>query len=73
MKNVPPKGAVLAAHRHLGAFLDRVGDVGLDLLDRLHVDQRPDHCTRLEAVGDLHGTVVSASRLVKASWTPSCY
>ena len=26
----------------------------LDLLDRLHVDERPDHGTRLEPVGDLH-------------------
>jgi hypothetical protein len=30
--------------------------VGLDLLHRLHVDQWADHCTRLEAVGDLHRT-----------------
>ena len=26
----------------------------LDLLDRLHVDERPDYGTRLEPVGDLH-------------------
>jgi hypothetical protein len=26
----------------------------LDLLDRLHVDQWPDHRARLDAVGDLH-------------------
>jgi hypothetical protein len=40
----------------LAPFFDGVGDVRLDLLDRLHVDQRPDHGTRLEPVGDLHGT-----------------
>jgi len=28
--------------------------VRVDLLDRLHVDQRPDHGARLEPVGDLH-------------------
>src|SRR4029077_10707415 len=38
-------GALAAGH-HLGALLDRVGDVRLDLLDRLHVDQRPDDGTR---------------------------
>ena len=31
----------LAAGDHIGPFLDRVGDVRLDLLDRLHVDQGP--------------------------------
>ncbi len=46
----------LAAGDDLGAFLDRIGDVRLDLLDRLHFDQRPDHRTRLEPVGDLHCT-----------------
>jgi hypothetical protein len=30
--------------------------VRLDLLDRLHVDQRADHRARLEPVGDLHRT-----------------
>jgi len=30
--------------------------VRLDLLDRLHVNERTDHRTRLEAVGDLHRT-----------------
>jgi hypothetical protein len=44
----------LAAGDDFGAFLQGVGDVRLDLLDRLHVDQRPDHRTRLEAIGDLH-------------------
>src|SRR6202011_487889 len=44
----------LAAGDDLGALLDRVGDVRLDLLDRLHVDQGADHRTRLEPVGDLH-------------------
>ena len=34
--------------------LDRAGDVRLDLLDRLHVNQRADHRTWLEAVGDLY-------------------
>jgi hypothetical protein len=31
--------------------------VRLDLLDRLHVDQRTDHRSRLEPVGDLHRAV----------------
>jgi hypothetical protein len=44
-------GGMLAAGHDLGAFFDRVGDVRLDLLDRLHVDQRPDHPTRLSPVG----------------------
>jgi hypothetical protein len=47
-------GGALAAGDHLGALFQRVGDVRLDLLDRLHVDQRPDHRTRLEPVGNLH-------------------
>ena len=34
-------GGALAAGDHLGALLDGVGDVRLDLLDRLHVDQGP--------------------------------
>jgi hypothetical protein len=34
--------------------LTGIGDVRLDLLDRVHVDQRADHGTRLEPVGDLH-------------------
>ena len=46
----------LAAGDDLGALLDGVGDVRLDLLDRLHVNQRADHRTRLEPVGDLHRT-----------------
>jgi hypothetical protein len=45
-----------AAGHHLGAPPDRVRDMRLDLLDRLHVDQRSDHRTRLEPVGDLHRT-----------------
>src|SRR5258708_32767084 len=60
-KKLPPTsmlmgGGALAAGDHLGALLDGVGDVRLDLLDRLHVDQGADHGTRLEPVGDLHGT-----------------
>jgi hypothetical protein len=46
----------LAAGDDLGALLDGVGDVRLDLLHRLHVDQRADHRTRREPVGDLHRT-----------------
>jgi hypothetical protein len=38
----------------MGALLDGVGDVRLDLLDRLHVDQWPDHRTRLDPICDLH-------------------
>jgi len=32
--------------------------VSFDLLDRLHVDQRANHRTRFEPVGDLHRTSV---------------
>jgi hypothetical protein len=46
--------AALAADDDFGALLQGVGDVGFDLLDRLHVDQGPDHRARLEPVGDLH-------------------
>jgi ParB family chromosome partitioning protein len=53
-KKLPPCAARFAAQDDLGALLDGVGNVRLDLLDRLHVDQRPDHRARLEAVGDLH-------------------
>src|SRR5438270_7670192 len=49
-------GGPLAAGDHLGALLQGVGDVRLDLLDRLHVDQWPDHRAGLEPVGDLHRT-----------------
>jgi hypothetical protein len=38
----------------MGALLDGVGDVRPDLLDRLHVDQWPDHRTRLDPICDLH-------------------
>jgi hypothetical protein len=38
----------------VAGHLQRVGDVRLDLLDRLHVDQPPDHCAGLEPVGDLY-------------------
>jgi hypothetical protein len=68
-KKLPPglycrSGGALAAGDNLGAFLDRIGDVRLDLLDRLHVDQRPDHRTRLEPVGDLY----RARRSRRAAW-----
>jgi len=58
-KKLPPNlyvdaGGALAAGDDLGALLDGVGGVRLDFLDRLHVDQRADHRTRLEPVGDLH-------------------
>ena len=60
-------GGAPAAGDHLGALLDSIGDVRLDLLDRLHVDQGPDHGTRLEAVGDLHGTGGLGEALGEAS------
>jgi hypothetical protein len=61
------RGALAAGH-HLGALLDGVGDVGLDLLDRLHVDQWADHRTRLEPVGDFHRTGgLGQAHLVNAS------
>jgi hypothetical protein len=53
-KKLPPLRGALAAEDDLGALLDRVGDVRLDLLDRLHVDQRADHRARLEPVCNLH-------------------
>ena len=40
---------VLAAREQLAAALERVGDVPLDLLDRLLLDQRADLRLRLEA------------------------
>ena len=43
----------LAAEHELGAPLDRVVDVALDLLDRGLVDQRPDVDAGREPVGDL--------------------
>jgi|HubBroStandDraft_6_1064221.scaffolds.fasta_scaffold06721_7 hypothetical protein len=54
-KKLPPCAA-LAAGDDLGTLLYGVGDVRLDLLDRLHVDQWPDHRAGLEPVGDLHRT-----------------
>jgi hypothetical protein len=58
-KKLPPNlyvngGAARAAGDDFGALLDGVGDMRLDLLDCLHIDQRPDHRAWLEAVGDLH-------------------
>jgi len=47
-------GGAIAAGDDFGALLQRVGNVRLDLLDRLHVDQWPDHRARLEPVRDLH-------------------
>src|SRR5215472_15830673 len=44
----------LAAGDDMRAFFHRVGDVALDLFDRLHVDQRADHHTGFGAVADLH-------------------
>ena len=44
----------LAAGDDLGAVLDRVRDVLLDLVDRFHVDQRPLRHALLGAVADLH-------------------
>ena len=44
----------LAAGDDLGAALDRVRDVLLDLVDRFHVDQRPLHHAGFGAVADLH-------------------
>jgi len=49
---VPPCAARLPPTT-TSPFLKGVGDAALDLFDRLHVDPRPDHSTRLEPVGDL--------------------
>jgi hypothetical protein len=55
-KKLPPSAARLPPVTTLAPFFFHgVGDVRLDLLDRLHVDQGADHPTRLEPVGDLHG------------------
>jgi hypothetical protein len=40
--------------RLVAGRLQGVRDVRRDLLDRLHVDERPNHRTRLELVDDLH-------------------
>ena len=53
-KKLPPWAARLPPVTTLAALLQGVGDMRLDLLARLHVDQRADHRTRLEPVGDLH-------------------
>jgi len=42
--------STFAAGDHLGALLDGIGDVRLDLLDRLHVAEGPDHRAGLEPV-----------------------
>ena len=60
-KKLPPRlyrrsGGTLAAGDDLGALLDGVDDVRLGLLDRLYVDEWPDHRARLEPVGHLHRT-----------------
>src|SRR5258707_5996415 len=66
-KKVPPSADRLPPITTLAALPDGIGDMRLDLLDRLHVDQGADHRTGLEPVGDLHRPAVSARRLVKAS------
>jgi hypothetical protein len=58
-KNGAAEGGALAAGYNLGAFLDGVGDVCLDLFDRLRLDQWPDYCARIEQklakiAGDAH-------------------
>jgi hypothetical protein len=53
-KKAAAECAALGAGDDLGAFFQSVGDMRLDLLDRLRVDQRADHRTRLEPGGELH-------------------
>jgi len=53
---VPPSADRLPPITTLAALPDGIGDMRLDLLDRLHVDQGADHRTGLEPVGDLHRT-----------------
>src|SRR5215469_14039474 len=58
-KKVPPSALRLPPGDDLGAFLDGVGDVRLDLFDRLRFDEWPDHCARIEQklaklAGDAH-------------------
>jgi hypothetical protein len=55
-EGAPPSTERLPPTATLAPLLTRVGDVRLDLFGRLHVDQRADHGTRFEAVGDLHRT-----------------
>jgi hypothetical protein len=64
---VLPSAAVATGH-HLVPFFHRVGDMRFDLLDRLYVDQRPDHRARLEPVGDLHCSGGRSEALRKASY-----
>src|SRR5439155_14399664 len=54
LKKAAAERTALATNDDFSAFRKGVGNVGLDLLDRLHIDQRADHRAWLEPVGDLH-------------------
>src|SRR5712672_2954502 len=55
-KKLPPCSARWPPVTTWAPFLTASAMCASDLLDRLHIDQRPDHRTRLEPVGDLHRT-----------------
>jgi hypothetical protein len=61
--------------RLVAGRLQGVRDVRRDLFDRLHVDERPDHRTRLELVGDFIAPAVSArlaERVIDTVLAPGC-
>jgi hypothetical protein len=61
--------------RLVAGRLQGVRDVRRDLLDCLHVDERPDHRTRLELVGDFIAPAVSArlaERVIDTVLAPGC-
>ena len=66
-KKLPPSAWRLPPTDDLGALLQGVGDMLLDLLDRLHVDQRADHGAGLDAVADLHRAGRLGERFENAS------
>jgi hypothetical protein len=70
-KKLPPCAARLPPVTILTP-LDRVGDVLLDLLDRLGVDQRRDYRTRFKPVGDLHRPGGLGEALGEGVATTSC-
>ena len=62
----------LAAQHDLGALLERIGDVGLDLDQGGLLDQRPDVRAVVEGVADVSPANCSASLLPNSSARDSC-
>jgi hypothetical protein len=69
LDEVAALGGALAAGDDLGVLLDGIGDVRLDLLDRIHVNQRRSG-TRLKPVGDLHRAGDLGETLLKSVIEP---